>query len=89
MRTVAAMSAPTRRRMADLRATSGPNLADTLAGTWMSLDEVCELLGETRSTLDKWRARGAFPAGVRKPNRRVMFRREDVASFIESLEADQ
>lgn len=55
----------------------------------MSLDEVCELFGETRSTLDKWRARGVFPTGVRKPNGRVMFRREDVAAFIESLETDQ
>jgi len=60
--------------------------AITTAGTWMSMAAVCELLDESRSTIDKWRTRGLFPAARRKPNGSLMFRREDVAGFIANLE---
>lgn len=61
--------------------------AEVLAGNpFMSMDDVCTLLGETRSTIDKWRARGLFPNARRKPNGNLMWGRSDVVAFIESLE---
>lgn len=89
VRTVRVMPHPSKRRLDALRATSHTNLSSTTTGAWMSLQDVCELLDESRSTLDKWRARGVFPSGLRKPNGRVMFRREDVADFIDGLEQVQ
>lgn len=62
------------------------DLTTTDLGAWMSHASVCQLLGESRSTVDKWRARGVFPKGLRKPNGKVMFRRNDVAAFIAGLE---
>lgn len=61
------------------------DLTLTLADTWMNHAELCALLGETRSTVDKWRRRGLV-TGYRKPNGRVMFKRADVARFISALE---
>lgn len=58
----------------------------TTLGSWMGMAEVCELLDESRSTIDKWRARGIFPLARRKPNGSLLFRREDIASFLASLE---
>ena len=58
----------------------------TAPSTWMSMMQVCELLDESRSTIDKWRARGTFVTAVRKPNGKLMFRRADVADFIARLE---
>lgn len=58
----------------------------TTPGAWMGMAEVCALLHESRSTVDKWRARGLFPRARRKPNGSLLFRRDDIASFIASLE---
>lgn len=60
----------------------------TEAQTWMSYEQVCDLLGESRHTLNKWRRRPElnFPAALRKPNNHLMFRRADVAAFIANLE---
>lgn len=54
--------------------------------TWMSMTQVCDCLDESRSTIDKWRARGVFPSGRRKPNGSLMFARTDVAEFIDDLD---
>ena len=56
--------------------------------TWMSYEQVCVLLGESRHTLNKWRRRPElnFPPALRKPNNHLMFRRSDVAAFISNLE---
>ena len=80
------MTSPSRRRTTAIRIASGPDLIATTPGAWMSVPDVCALLDESRSTIDKWRTRGVFPAGVRKPNGRVMFRRDDVAAFVDGLE---
>ncbi len=60
----------------------------TTLGTWMTYAEMCELLGETRHTLNKWRKRTDldFPTALRKPNGQLLFRRADVAAFIASFE---
>lgn len=61
--------------------------AEVYAGKpFMSMTEVCELLDETRSTIDKWRAKGVFPKARRKPNGNLMWLRADVIAFIEGLE---
>jgi predicted DNA-binding transcriptional regulator AlpA len=61
--------------------------AEVLAGKpFMTMTEVCELLDETRSTIDKWRARGLFPKARRKPNGNLMWVRSDVVAFIDGLE---
>jgi predicted DNA-binding transcriptional regulator AlpA len=83
-RTVPAVTISTQRRIAALQPAT--DLTLTQLGTWMSMDDVCALLGESRSTIDKWRRRGVFPKGTRKPNGRVMFRRPDVATFLNELE---
>lgn len=77
----------TQRRLGALKTATAADLTTTQLGTWMSMTDVCTLLGESRSTIDKWRARGVFPSGLRKPNGRVMFRRTDVAEFLNTLEA--
>lgn len=60
----------------------------TELGAWMTYEQVCELLGETRHTLNKWRKRPElkFPPALRKPNGKLLFRRTDVAAFVATLE---
>lgn len=59
----------------------------TNPANWMSYSEVCELFGESRHTLNKWRKREGlgFPAARVKPNGHLMFRREEIAAFLNTL----
>lgn len=54
-------------------------------GTWMTLDEVCEELQVTRSTLDKWRVKGSGPAFRKLPSGRLRIRRADFEAWLEQL----
>ncbi|HEY1825418.1 MAG TPA: helix-turn-helix domain-containing protein [Acidimicrobiales bacterium] len=55
--------------------------------TRLTISAVCEELGISRNTLSDWRKDGRFPAGKRLPNGSVLFKAEDVAKFIDSLDA--
>lgn len=82
---------PSRRNGAHTKSARPNDPADitvTQLGTWMTYADICDLLGETRNTLNKWRKRPevGFPAGIRKPNGQLMFRRADIAAFIATLE---
>ncbi|MGB8197953.1 MAG: helix-turn-helix domain-containing protein [Acidimicrobiales bacterium] len=52
---------------------------------WLTMDQLANELGETRSTLNKWKARGKFPHFVKKPNGRLYFNIEDVYEWLDSL----
>jgi excisionase family DNA binding protein len=59
----------------------------TALGEWMTVEEVCELLGVARSTLDEWRKKEThpFPAPRKLPNRCIRYRRCEVAAWLEYL----
>ncbi|WP_206330565.1 AlpA family transcriptional regulator [Modestobacter sp. KNN46-3] len=59
----------------------------TTVGEWMNVEEVCELVGVSRSTLDDWRKRDVnpFPAPRKLPNRSLRYRRADVAAWLDAL----
>ena len=63
------------------------NVELTTPGFWMTYAEVCQLFGESRHTLNKWRKRTEleFPVALVKPNGQLMFRRAEVAAFISRL----
>ena len=68
--------------------TPKPPLTDlTAPGEWMTVEEVCELLDVARSTLDGWRKRddSPFPAPKRLPNRSILYRRAQVAAWLDGL----
>lgn len=46
--------------------------------TWMSIQEVTELLGVTRQTLYNWRKQGTLPAYRIGTGRAVRYKRSDV-----------
>jgi len=54
---------------------------------WMTYQEVCDELGVTRNTIDKWKRSGRFIEGKRLPNGQLRYRREDLELFMESLVA--
>ncbi len=65
-----------------------PPLTDlTAPGEWMTVEGVCALIGVARSTLDGWRKRpvNPFPAPKRLPNRNVLYRRAEVAAWLDEL----
>lgn len=35
---------------------------------WYTVTEVCDLMGVTRSTFNKWKAKGEAPRAIRLPN---------------------
>jgi hypothetical protein len=82
---------PSRRHKAQTRSPAHLDPADvsiTHDGAWMTYAQLCELVGESRHTLNKWRARPdvQFPLARRKPNGKLLFHRPDVAAFLASLE---
>jgi predicted site-specific integrase-resolvase len=52
---------------------------------WLSMDQLCEELGESRDTLNKWKAKGKFPKYLKKPNGRLWFKVEDVYAWLDDL----
>ena len=75
------------RKNASQNDSTGDVVALTTVGEWMSVEDVLELLGVARSTLDGWRKRDAhpFPAPRRLPNRNVLYRRAEVAAWLDAL----
>jgi excisionase family DNA binding protein len=51
----------------------------------LTVTEICELLGISRSSFDKWRRRGVGPAAIKLPNGHLRFRQSDLDAWIESL----
>ena len=49
---------------------------------FLTVDELCELLAVSRSTLYKWRARGLAPAALELPNGSLRFKRSVVDAWI-------
>ena len=60
----------------------------TQATVWLTATEVCERLPVSVSvqTLRRWRKAKLFPAPYRIGGRRVAFREEDIAEWLERLE---
>jgi excisionase family DNA binding protein len=56
-----------------------------MAGAWMTLEEVCDEIGVSRSTIDKWRAKGKGPAWRRLPSGRLRIRRQDLDAWLDAL----
>ena len=52
---------------------------------WFTLEEVCEVIGVTRSTFDKWRAKGAAPRMLRLPNGSLRIEVEDLNAWLAAL----
>ena len=56
-----------------------------MVGDWMTLEDVCEELGVTRSTIDKWRAKGKGPLWRKLPSGRLRIRRVDFDAWLDAL----
>jgi excisionase family DNA binding protein len=56
-----------------------------MAGAWMTLEEVCEEIGVSRSTLDKWRVKGKGPTWRKLPSGRLRIRRQDLDAWLDAL----
>lgn len=54
-------------------------------GTWMTLEEACDELGITRSTMDKWRVTGRGPAWRKLPSGRLRIKRTDFEAWLDAL----
>ena len=69
------------------RASSQTPSDPTAPGAWMTVEEVCDLLGETRSTLDKWRKRPevGFPVPKRMPNATIRYSRAAMSAWLDGL----
>jgi len=52
---------------------------------WLTIEEVCDRLQVSRSTYEKWRARGVAPRARRMPNGRVLTKATDVEQWLEEL----
>lgn len=53
----------------------------------MTVAQVEQLVGENRSTIDKWRARGCFVDPIRLPNGSIRYSRTAVAAWLSGLGA--
>ena len=54
----------------------------------LTLAEVLEVLGVTRSSLDRWRRVGKGPVTIRLPNGKLRFRQCDLNEWVESLSVE-
>lgn len=54
---------------------------------WLTISQVCEELGVSRSTIDMWRRLGTGPTFVRLPNNSLRIRRAEFELWINGLEA--
>lgn len=46
----------------------GAPATTTKSSTWLSVEQVCDTLGVSRSTWDKWVSKGCAPRAKRLPN---------------------
>lgn len=56
---------------------------------WLSVEEVCDLLGISVSTLEKWRLRRVAPPMKRLPNGRLRVRRGVLDTWMDALDGDE
>jgi excisionase family DNA binding protein len=52
---------------------------------WYTLQEACEIIGVTRSTFDKWRAKGVAPRALKLPNGSLRIEVEDLDAWLAAL----
>lgn len=52
---------------------------------WYTVTEACKILGVSRSTLDKWRAKGSAPRMVRLPNGSLRVEAEELDAWMAAL----
>ena len=57
----------------------------TAQPTWMTVDDVCTEIGISRSTFDKWRAKGVGPAARKLPNGSLRIARADFDGWLDGL----
>ncbi|MBI4935946.1 MAG: helix-turn-helix domain-containing protein [Actinobacteria bacterium] len=69
--------APPLRRPGRSRPAGGAKVSDL-----MTVDEVCETLGVSRSTWEKWRARRVCPCCIVLPNGSVRVRRSELEDWL-------
>lgn len=55
---------------------------------WLSVNQVCEVLGVARSTFYKWRALALAPRVVRLPNGDLRVREDWLDEFLEALPSE-
>jgi predicted DNA-binding transcriptional regulator AlpA len=60
-----------------------PDMNDEL----LSVAQVCDELGVSRSTWEKWRARRVAPVAIRLPNGDLRVRRSELVSWLLEREA--
>jgi excisionase family DNA binding protein len=53
----------------------------------MTVEQVCEYLGVSRDTWDKWRTKGTSPKARRLPNGSLRVSEDDLAVWVEELVA--
>jgi excisionase family DNA binding protein len=52
---------------------------------WMSLEDACEEIGVSRSTMDKWRSTGRGPAFRKLPSGKLRIKRVEFDAWLDDL----
>ena len=55
-------------------------------GDRLTIAQLCEELGVSRSTFYEWRAKGRAPSCIKLPNGQIRIRRAEFERWLESLE---
>jgi excisionase family DNA binding protein len=55
-------------------------------GDRLTIAQLCEELGVSRSTFYEWRAKGRAPRCIKLPNGQIRIRRAEFERWLESLE---
>ncbi len=65
----------------------GWGMASSKSGTttWLTVDHVCAEIGVSRSTFEKWRAKGVAPAARKLPNGQLRINRADFDLWLDQL----
>jgi excisionase family DNA binding protein len=56
------------------------------SGDRLTIAQLCEELGISRSTFYEWRAKGRAPRCIKLPNGQIRIRRAEFERWLESLE---
>ena len=56
---------------------------------WIKPSDLCEQLNVTRSTYDRWRAKGALPRFRKMPGGHIVFDQRDVDEWLDSMLVSQ
>jgi predicted DNA-binding transcriptional regulator AlpA len=72
-----------------MAAVGGPEAVFTVLGvTLLTIPQVCDYLGVSRSTWQKWRARRIGPAAIRLPNGELRIRQDELGSWLLAREVE-